>query len=205
VAALYAHHSAFPQALSSPQMPEGAAGEPLTAVEVLRRFNSPNGVAHSMAGMVANRAVSDAGRHGRRELVDRFAVHGNLALQQLRQAQATMVVPWPAAGAVVTLGEAVRIVLLEATVHLLDVQRALDHPPLVPALALKDTAQLLVELVPDSPRTEREGRRELLSTQLEPDDVIDDPGIRVKSQGSCRLGIAADACSGAPTPPPERA
>lgn len=41
-----------------------------------------------------------------------------------------------------------RIVLLEATVHLLDVQRALDHPPVVPTPALQDTVQLLAELVP---------------------------------------------------------
>jgi len=46
-----------------------------------------------------------------------------------------MVVAWSASGAVIPLGEAVRIVLLEATVHLVDAQRALDHPPLVPAFA----------------------------------------------------------------------
>jgi hypothetical protein len=34
-------------------------------------------------------------------------------------------VAWPASGAVIPLGEAVRIVLLEATVHLVDAQRAL--------------------------------------------------------------------------------
>jgi hypothetical protein len=44
--------------------------------------------------------------------------------------------------------EALRIVVLEATVHLLDVQRALGHPPAVPAQALQDTAQLLTELTP---------------------------------------------------------
>lgn len=54
--------------------------------------------------------------------------------------------PLTASGAVVTLGEALKIVLMEATVHLLDAQRALDHPLFVPALALKDTAQLLLEL-----------------------------------------------------------
>ena len=69
-------------------MPEGAAREPLTAIEVLRRFNCPNGVAHTMAGMVADQVVSEAGRDSRKELVDRFAVHGDLALQRLRQAPA---------------------------------------------------------------------------------------------------------------------
>jgi len=33
-------------------------------------------------------------------------------------------------------------------VHLLDIQRALDHPPVVPKPALQDTVQLLAELAP---------------------------------------------------------
>jgi hypothetical protein len=44
--------------------------------------------------------------------------------------------------------EALRIVLTEATVHLLDVQRALGRPPTVPSPALKDTVQLLAEVAP---------------------------------------------------------
>ncbi len=151
VAALFAHHSAFPQALNAPPPTvDGSltAGEPVTAGEILRRFNSPDGVAHTMAGTVADQAVSDVSQCSRGELVDRFAVHGQRALQQLRQAEPTMIVPWPASGAVVTLGEALRIVLMEATIHLLDAQRALDQPPFVPTHALGETAQLLVELAP---------------------------------------------------------
>jgi hypothetical protein len=49
---------------------------------------------------------------------------------------------------VITLVEALRLVLMEATVHLLDVQRALDHPPAVPPEALRDTVQLLAEVAP---------------------------------------------------------
>lgn len=149
VAALYAHYSAFPLALSAPlPLPDGPVGEPVTAVEVLRRFNAPDGVAHTMAETVADGAVSEAAAHTRRELVDRFSVHGPRALQWLRRAEATAVVPWPVSGAVVTLVEALRIVLMEATVHLLDIQRALDHPPVVPTPALQDTVQLLAELAP---------------------------------------------------------
>ncbi|MGH3975580.1 MAG: hypothetical protein ACRDS9_19950 [Pseudonocardiaceae bacterium] len=44
--------------------------------------------------------------------------------------------------------QALRIVVLEATVHLLDVRRAVGHPPVVPPPALKDTAQLLAEVAP---------------------------------------------------------
>lgn len=149
VAAVYAHYSAFPLAMSTlPPPPDGPVGEPVTAVEILRRFNAPDGAAHTMAETVADRAVSEAAAHTRRELVDRFSVHGPRALQRLRQAEATTVVPWPLSGAVTTLVEALRIVVLEATVHLLDLQRALDHPPVVPTPALRDTVQLLAELAP---------------------------------------------------------
>jgi hypothetical protein len=46
----------------------------------------------------------------------------------------------------ITLREALRTVVLEATVHLLDVPRAIGHPPDAPPLAVEDTAQLLAEL-----------------------------------------------------------
>ncbi|MGH3569121.1 MAG: maleylpyruvate isomerase N-terminal domain-containing protein [Pseudonocardia sp.] len=149
VAALYAHHSLFPMALSAPPpLPEGPVGNPVTAVEILRRFNAPSGVAHTMAEVVADQALADAAQHTRRDLVDRFRVLGPRALKTLREAEATLVVPWPAAGAVVPLAEALRIVVMEATVHLLDVQRALDRPPVAPEAALRETALLLAELAP---------------------------------------------------------
>ena len=90
--------------------------------------------------------VSEATAHTRTALVERFTVHGPQALRRLRQAKPTLVVPWPDSDVVITLREALRIVVLEATVHLLDVQRALGQPPVVPPLALKDTVQLLAEL-----------------------------------------------------------
>jgi uncharacterized protein (TIGR03083 family) len=149
VAALFAHHSEFPLALDAPPpRPEGPAGQPVTAAEILRRFNAPDGVAHTMATMVADQAVADATQHTRGDLVDRFSVHGPRAVRRLRGAEAGMVVPWPASGAVVMLVEALRIVVMEATVHLLDVQRALGHLPTVPPGALNDTARLLTELAP---------------------------------------------------------
>ncbi|MGH3883749.1 MAG: maleylpyruvate isomerase N-terminal domain-containing protein [Pseudonocardiaceae bacterium] len=149
VAALYAHYSAFPLLLSARlPLPDGPVGEPATAVEILRRFNAPDGAAHTMAETVADWAVLEAAAHTRRELVDRFRVHGPRGLQRLRQAEATALMPWPVSGAVVTLVEALRIVLMEATVHLLDLQRALNHPPVVPTPALQGTVHLLAELAP---------------------------------------------------------
>jgi len=148
VAAVYTHHSEFPRALSAPPPMPADASNAVTAVEVLRRFNAPNGVAHTMAQMVADQAISAAGQLTRSELVERFAVHGPRAVHQLRHAAATTLVPWPASGAVVMLSEAMRIVVMEATVHLLDVQRALEHRPFVPTAALSDTTHLLAELAP---------------------------------------------------------
>jgi uncharacterized protein (TIGR03083 family) len=148
VAALYAHASAFPRDLNAPLPLLDVVGEPVTAGELLRRFNAPDGLAHTMAETATDLAVSDAAEHTRKELVDRFSVHGPTALQWLGQAEATLIVPWPISGALITLVEAIRIVIFEATVHLLDVQRALGHAPAVPLPALKDTAQLLAELAP---------------------------------------------------------
>jgi hypothetical protein len=132
--------------MSAPLPPWDAQGQPMTAGEVLRRFNAPNGLAHTVAETVAAQVVSEATAHTRTALVERFTVHGPQALRRLRQAKPTLVVPWPDSDVVITLREALRIVVLEATVHLLDVQRALGQPPVVPPLALKDTVQLLAEL-----------------------------------------------------------
>ncbi len=149
VAGVYAHASVFPVAMSAPPpVPEGPVGEPLTAVEVLRRFNAPGGAASTMARTVADAAVREAAELARAQLVDRFTVQGSRALQGLRKTEATMIVPWPASGGVMTLVEALRIVVMESTVHLLDVQRALDHSPAVPMQALQETVHLLAELAP---------------------------------------------------------
>jgi hypothetical protein len=60
-------------------------------------------------------------------------------VDRLRTAQADLVVPWPAAEAGVTIVETLRIVLMEATVHLLDLQRTLELAPDVPPAALGST------------------------------------------------------------------
>jgi uncharacterized protein (TIGR03083 family) len=146
VAAVYAHHSVFPQLFDAALPTVGAAGEPVTAVDTLRGFNAPQGVAHTMAEAVADHAVSEAAQLGTKELVDRFGTHGPGAVRGLRQADPTLVVPWGAG--FVTIGEGIRIVLLEATVHLLDVLRALGKPPVLPAAALAETARLLAEVAP---------------------------------------------------------
>jgi len=50
--------------------------------------------------------------------------------------------------AVLRLDEAVSIGIVEATVHLLDLQRALGQPPNVPADGLAHTTAVLAEMAP---------------------------------------------------------
>ena len=149
VAAAYAHHSASPRDLDAPMPVSGVEdGEPVTASEILRGFNAPEGIAHTTAEAIADRDVEDAARHSRQDLVERFSEHGPSAVKRLRQVDPRLVIHWPGAIEVVTAAEALRIVLLEATVHLLDVQRALGRDPDVPAAALAETVRLLAELAP---------------------------------------------------------
>jgi len=148
VAAVYAHGSLPPLHLDVAMPSADAPGEPVSAPQILRGFNDPGGVAHTMAETVADRAVVEAAATGRRELVDRFVVHGPRALARLRRLAPTQVVTWPGPGSVTTVAEAMRIVLLEAVVHLLDAQRALGRAPHVPAVALAETARLLAETAP---------------------------------------------------------
>ena len=145
VAQLYAHHSSFPVVLVSPATTDETAA-PVDAAEVLRGFNAPGGEAHTRAATVANRAAKVSAEHSPAELVDRFATNGPRAIAALRAADPAQPVPW--VDNVVPLAEVVRIALLEATVHLLDLERALDRMPTVPDIALRETACLLAEIAP---------------------------------------------------------
>jgi len=143
VAALFAHVGVFPQAVLEP--PEADGGEPVSAVDILRGFNAPSGVAHTMAAQVADHAVVLAAQVGRPGLVAFFAGAGPRGIAALRERPADGLLLWPASG-VTTWADAVRIVLLESTVHLLDVFDALGRAPDVPAAALRETAHLLADL-----------------------------------------------------------
>ena len=142
VAAQFAHVGMFPTILAGPLPPAGD-GERATAVQILRGFNRPEGVAHEMAGQVADAAVQAAAGAGRDRLVGLYAEDGPRGIEALRRAGARTLVPWPAAGVAVALVEGVRIILMESTVHLLDVLDALGRAPEPPADALRETADLL--------------------------------------------------------------
>lgn len=145
VAHLYAHHSSFPVVLATPVAADSKT-VPVTAAEALCGFNAPGGVAHTNASAVAERAVATSAAHPPTELVERFARTGPRTIEALRTADPAQPLPW--VGNVLPLAEVLRIALLEATVHLLDLQRALDREPSIPDLALRETALLLAELAP---------------------------------------------------------
>jgi hypothetical protein len=149
VACLYAHHSLFPLAVSGPRpAPLGETDtEIFSAADVLRRFNQPGGTAHEMADVVADRAVEEAGTVTRSELVERFSIIAPAATEHLRTADPTLLIAWPATAGLIRQDEALRIVVMEATVHLLDVLAALGEKPLVPGAALRETVGLLTEMV----------------------------------------------------------
>jgi hypothetical protein len=130
-----------------PPAPE-VSGQPQSAVQVLRGFNAPGGVASTAAPAVADQAARDAAQHQPAELAERFTGLGPVVIRRLRTARPDLVVPWPPTPSGVMLGEGLRIILLEATVHLLDVQRALGQPPELPDTALAHTASLLAEVAP---------------------------------------------------------
>jgi uncharacterized protein (TIGR03083 family) len=146
VRALYAHHSDFPAALAALPQAAAPAAKPVAASDVLRAFNAPDGVAVVMADAIADHALSQAVRISAEVFVDRFGVGGTAAVEVLRAADPAAPVPWAAFA--VTLNEVLRIAVMEASVHLLDLQRALGRAPEVPADALAVTAQLLAEVAP---------------------------------------------------------
>jgi uncharacterized protein (TIGR03083 family) len=147
VAALFAHVGVFPGAIVDPPPAPVGGNEPtVTAVDILRGFNVPGGVAHGMAEQVAEAAVSIAARLGPQALVAAFAENGPRAIDALRRREPASPVPWPATGRMTTWAEALRIVLLESVVHLLDVLHSLDRRPCVPASGLREAAHLLAEI-----------------------------------------------------------
>jgi len=146
VRALYAHHSVFPAALAALPQAAAPAAKPAAASDVLRAFNAPDGIAVVRADAIAGHALSQAAGDPAEVFVDRFGVGGPAAVEALRAADPAAPVPWVTFA--VTLNEVLRIAVLEASVHLLDLQRALGQPPEVPADALAVTVRLLAEVAP---------------------------------------------------------
>jgi uncharacterized protein (TIGR03083 family) len=148
VAALVAHHSMFP-ASGVPAMLQRRRDDAPTmgsAAELLRRFNEPDGAATRLAGAVEEQARAVAGTIATDELVRRFSDVAPSTIAAVRDAGPIVVDYF--GHATLALRDALTLAVLEATVHLLDLLRALDRPPDVPAAGLHTTVVLLAELAP---------------------------------------------------------
>ncbi|MGA5303389.1 maleylpyruvate isomerase family mycothiol-dependent enzyme [Nucisporomicrobium flavum] len=146
IRSLYAHVASWPEILA------GVTGrvrdaEPVapTAAALLRYINAPGGLAHSERNRVAENARADGARQSTAQLIDAFAGTGSRAIAAARQLGPVVVDYF---GALLPLAEAVSIGIVEATVHLLDLQRALGREPDVPAGGLAHTTAVLVEMAP---------------------------------------------------------
>jgi len=114
------------------------------AADLLRRFNEPGGIAHTAADSVAEQAVADAETLTPDAVVTRFTESARI-LRRTPVSSAT-VVEYPAIRST-TLAVITEVMLMEATVHLLDLADAVGGvQPSEPALAA--TRDLLIA-VPD--------------------------------------------------------
>ena len=148
VRSLYAHAGSWPFGFSMliDRVREDSAPTHATAAALLRELNTPDGIAHSTRDKVAARAREDAARYSTAQMVEQFAGTGPQAIATARQLGPVVVEYF--GRVLLRLDEAVSIGILEATVHLLDLQRALGQTADVPVEGLTHTAAVLVQMTP---------------------------------------------------------
>ncbi|GID30555.1 maleylpyruvate isomerase N-terminal domain-containing protein [Paractinoplanes brasiliensis] len=145
VRALFAHTAQWPhwlghvatQVCDSPPTHESAA-------ELLRAFNAPDGVANLNRADVAARAVDAAAQFTTEQMTAAFAEVGPRSLDAARELDDAVVNYLGTAR--MRVGEVLGIGIVEATVHLLDLQRALGESPSVPAAGLAHTSAVLTRM-----------------------------------------------------------
>jgi hypothetical protein len=145
VRALWAHAAGWPFAFSMLVGRETAAPTTHdTAAALLAEFNLPDGIANTMRSKVADAGRDDAENYSTMQMVGQFTETGPAAI---KSAHALGEVTVDYFGrAVLPLAEAVSIGIVEATVHLLDLQHALGHAPGAPPAALTHTAAVLAQI-----------------------------------------------------------
>jgi hypothetical protein len=145
VRSLYAHAGSWPLAFPS-LVDQVRDTEPThaTAAALLRDFNAPDGVANRFRDWNAASAREDAAKYSTTQMLEQFTSTGSRAIAAARQRGSVTVDYY--GQAVLCLDEVVSIGILEATVHLLDLQHALGQSPNVPARGLAHTAAVLAEM-----------------------------------------------------------
>jgi uncharacterized protein (TIGR03083 family) len=147
VRSLYAHAGAWPFGFST-LIGQVRNVDPThgTAAALLREFNHPDGVANVRRDQTAAGAREDAATYSTAEMIESFATVGPQAIAAARRLGPVVVDYFGLA--MLRLDEAVSIGIVEATVHLLDLQRALGLSPDVPADGLAHTVAVLAEMTP---------------------------------------------------------
>jgi uncharacterized protein (TIGR03083 family) len=147
VRSLFAHAGGWPFGFSA-LVGRVRDAEPThaSAAALLREFNAPDGVANTGRERVAAGAREDAVTYTTAQMIEVFAERGPRAIAAARE-RGPVVVDYHGM-ALLRMEEAVSIGIMEATVHLLDLKRALDEPPDIPAAGLRHTAVLLAEMAP---------------------------------------------------------
>jgi uncharacterized protein (TIGR03083 family) len=147
VQSLYAHAAAWPLGFSKflGRVHDVEPTHP-TAAALLRDFNRPDGIAKRRADQVAAGAREDAATYSAAQMIEQFVSTGPEAIAKARQLGPVVVDYFGLA--MLRLDEAASIGIMEATVHLLDLRRALDRPPDAPPDGLAHTAAVLAETAP---------------------------------------------------------
>ena len=144
VAALVAHHSLLVQGLEFlASQPVDAAPQTATAVEMLQRFNGPDGIARTGSDAVAEIARQHSENLSPQDLTTIFherAPHTILALRTAGEINVDYF-----GNGIFPIGEAVTISILEAVVHGLDLAHAVElDGQTIPAAAFGTTMNVLV-------------------------------------------------------------
>jgi uncharacterized protein (TIGR03083 family) len=144
---LYAHAASWPVGFAHlVGQVRQVAPTHASAAELLGEFNRPGGIATRQADRVAAAAREDAAAYTPAQMIEQFSVTGPQAIARARELGSVVVDYF--GRAMLPLEEAVSIGILEATVHLLDLQRALEVPPEVPGAGLEHTVGLLATMTP---------------------------------------------------------
>jgi uncharacterized protein (TIGR03083 family) len=149
VAALVAHHALLVRGIGFlATQPVDAEPATASARDMLRRFNTKDGVAATAAPAVAEMARQQAASMSREDLIARFLVEAPTVVASVRDAE-PIVVDYFGHGAF-PIAEALAIAIMEAVVHGLDLCDAVDGSyDGLPPEAVTFTTELLASL-PDS-------------------------------------------------------
>jgi uncharacterized protein (TIGR03083 family) len=117
-----------------------------SAAALLRALKPAPEVATELAEVTARRATDDASAVSRQEMINRFCRDGSQAVSEARLKRGATVDYFR--HGTTTIEASVHLRIVEALIHLLDVDDALDEEINLPDAALRRTTDFLVEMTP---------------------------------------------------------